>query len=312
MSPSQLPGSQGFRNEALRAALAAALGGRPAALEDLLSRLGRGDSPRPNLRLAAAFGAELAASKAAPGAVPRLLAALGASDADPDDPRVFLPVAAAHGWVALLQTTRDQQAAWSALAELAADARTPVRLGALDALATFVGRDAGRRADELVGRALSWLEHPDREVRFGATAVVVEVFADPRALAALARSRSLLDYLSRAIDAIAEAPRSAERSDARRRLLLALPRTLGAVVGSPAQDDLGARWFEGECARAVHPDVREALSSTLVRLGSGASTAGAVVSEQLRPALEASAKPPRDPTRRRPGAARGKASRPIR
>ncbi len=306
------PAHEGLRNEALRAALTAALAGRTAALDDLLSRLGRGESPRPNLRLAAAFGAELAASRADPAAMVRLLGHLADGDAEADKPGVFLPVAAAHGWVALLQSGREQNRGWGALAELAADGRTPVRLAALDALTTFAARREGRPADALVARALDWLEHEDREVRFGATAVVVEVFAEPRALAALADPEAFLDYLSRAIDAVANAPRAAERSDARRRLLMALPRTLGAVVGSLGRDERGAAWLEAECARARHPDVRAALSNTLVRFAARDAEAGAVVSQRLRAALEGSAKPPRDPTRRRPGAARGKASRPVR
>jgi len=142
--------------------------------------------------------------------------------------------------------------------------------------------------------------------------VVVEAFADPRALAALSDSEAFLDYLSRAIDAIADAPRAAERSDARRRLLLSLPRTLGAVASHLNRDDRGTDWLESEFSRARHPDVREALSNTLVRFASRGADPGAVITQRLRAALQGSAKPPRDPTRRRPGAARGKASRPIR
>jgi hypothetical protein len=310
MSPA--PANEGLRNDALRAALSAALAGRTAALDDLLSRLGRGESPRPNLRLAAAFGAEVASLPAEPGALVRLLAHLGDADAEADKPGVFLPVAAAHGWVALLQSGREQERAWAALAELAADGRTPVRLGTLDALTAFAARREGRRADTLVARAGAWLQHDDREVQFGAAAVVVETFAEPRALSALADPEAFLDYLSRAIEAVADAPRAAERSDARRRLLLSLPRTLGAVVSNLTRDELGARWLEAECARARHPDVREALSNTLVRFASRGADPGAVVTQRLRAALEGSAKPPRDPTRRRPGAARGKASRPVR
>jgi hypothetical protein len=310
MSPS--PPNDGLRNEALRAALAGALAGRPATLQDLLARLGRADSPRPNLRLAAAFGAELAATTVAPDAVLRLLAQLGEADADADKPAVFLPVAAAHGWVAMILAGRDQGRGWPALADLAADARTPVRLGALDALTAFAARREGRRADVLVSRATDWLEHQDREVQFGAAAVVVEVFGDLQSLAALQDPAALLDYLSRTIDAVADAPRAAERSDARRRLLLALPRTLAAVVSAITRGDMGATWLESECARARHPDVREALSNTLVRFASRDADAGAVVVQRLRIALEGSAKPPRDPTRRRPGAARGKASRRVR
>ena len=314
MSPSPAA-NDGLRNEALRTALSAALAGQFARLDDLLSRLGRGDGPRPNLRLAAAFGAAVAAQPADAAAVVRLLSHLGDDDAAPDQPAVFLPVAAAHGWAALLQAGREQERAWNALAVLAADERTHVRLGALDALtavATRRGSRGGRPGDTLVSRALGWLELEDRELQFGAAAVVVEVFADARTLTALADPEALLAYLTRAIDSIADAPRAAERSDARRRLLMALPRTLAAVVVNLTDGEMGTAWLEAECVRARHPDVRQALSNTLVRFASRGADPGAAVTERLRIALTGSAKPDRDPTRRRPGAARGKASRPVR
>jgi hypothetical protein len=49
--------NEGLKSEALREALRAALAGKPAALEDLMCRHGGGNDARPNLRLAAAFGA---------------------------------------------------------------------------------------------------------------------------------------------------------------------------------------------------------------------------------------------------------------
>ncbi|HEY6477799.1 MAG TPA: hypothetical protein VI456_14580, partial [Polyangia bacterium] len=64
---------EGLRNEALQAALTAALAGRPATLEQLLARHG-GYGQRPNLRLAAAFGTEVGVL---PGTVARLLEHLG-------------------------------------------------------------------------------------------------------------------------------------------------------------------------------------------------------------------------------------------
>jgi hypothetical protein len=306
MSPG--PSNEGLRSDALRAALTSALAGKTAPLEDLLCRHG-GHGTRPNLRLAAAFGAEMAA---VPGNVPvaRLLERLGANDAAPDTPQVFLPVAAAHGWVGRLRAGREVDPAWDALAVLAGDERMPVRLGALDALTSFALRPGG--ADALVARANDWLEIEDRELCFGAAGVVVEVFANRQVLAALGDPQPLLDYLARAIAAIAGAPRAAERSDARRRLLLALPRTLGAVVIAFGAGHLGASWLEDQCREAKHPDLRQALSNTILALGDKSSGQGAALAQQLRSALEGSAKPPRDPTRKRPGAARGKSSRPMR
>jgi hypothetical protein len=298
--------SEGLRNDALRAALVGALTGKIAPLEDLLCRAG-GHGTRPNLRLAAAFGAEM---MSLPGTVAPLLRRLGGNDAAPDTPPVFLPVAAAHGWVGRLRADREVGSAWDALAALAGDERMPVRIGTLDALTSFVTRPRG--ADTLVARAGDWLEIEDREICFGATAVVIEVFANRQALAGLSDPQPLLDYLSRAIAAVAGAPRAAERSDARRRLLLALPKTLGAAVIAFGAGHRGATWLEEECRSAKHPDLRAALSNTILALGDKASGQGAALAQQLRSTLEGSAKPPRDPTRKRPGAARGKSSRPMR
>ena len=304
---SRAQSTEGLRSEALRAALAAALAGNPASLEDLFCRHGDGHGARPNLRLAAAFGAEMAALSGKPA---RLLDRLGGNDGAPDTPEVFLPIAAAHGWVGRLRADRDVEAAWAALAVLAGDERTPVRLGTLDALASFAARPGG--VNVLLARAVDWLDIEDRDIRFGAAAVAIEVFADRQKLAALADADVLLDYLSRAITAVADAPRSAERSDARRRLLLALPRTLAAVAAGLRAAARGAAWLEEECRSARHPDVREALSKTVLTLADKSSGQGAALAQQLRSALEGSAKPLRDPTRKRPGAARGRTSRPMR
>lgn len=300
------PNQEGLRDEALRAALTAALGGRTDTLEQLLARHG-GYGSRPNLRLAAAFGAEVAAL---PGVVAPLLDRLGENDAAPDTPAAFLPVAAAYGWVARLGAGHEVGTAWGALALLAGDERAPVRVGTLEALAALAVRP--RNASALVERAGDWLELDDRELRFGAAGVVVEVFARRQVLAALSEPGPLLDYLARAIATIVDAPRAAERSDARRRLLLALPPTLVAVTATFAAGDRGPAWLEEVCREARHPDLRAALSNAIVALGDKASGQGALLAQRLRTALEGSAKPLRDPTRLRPGAGRGRTSRRVR
>ena len=294
--------NEGLKSEALRVALRAALAGKPAALEDLMCRHGGGNNPRPNLRLAAAFGAEMAAL---PGSVGRLLSRLGDDDAAPDSAQVFLPMAAAYGWVGRLRAGLDVEQAWPALAELAADERAPVRLGTLDALSSFALRDGC--GDALLARALGWLDDENRERCFGTAALVVEVFANRQVLAALGELQPLLDYLARVIATVAGASRSSERSDHRRRLLLSLPQALATVVVGVDGDERGAAWLEVECMEARRPDVREVLSTAI--LLSRAHKAQGQNTARLRAALEGSAKPARDPTRKRPGSDRGKASR---
>jgi hypothetical protein len=299
--------NEGLRSAPMRAALALALAGKPEPLEELFRRHGDGHGTRPNFHLGEAFGAEMSAL---PGNASRLLDRLGANDAADDTPDVFFPIAAAYGWVGRLRAERDVEAAWAALATLAGDERTPVRLGTLHALVLFAGRPGAGRV--LLAHALDWLELDDREVRFGAAGVVVEVFADRQVLATVADPEALLDYLSRTLAAVVGAARAAERSDARRRLILALPRTLAGVAGRLRAADRGAAWLEEECRSARHPDVRDALSKTILLLADKSAGQGAVLAQTLRAALEGSAKPPRDPTRIRPGAARGRSSRPIR
>jgi hypothetical protein len=298
---------QGFHSESLRVALKDAVAGRPAELERLLMQLGAVVTGKPNTKLAAAFGTEVAGLSPA---VVRLLRRLAADDAAPDTDRAFLPIVAAHGWAARLRAGHDIEEAWGALAELAGDERAPVRLGTREALVALGMRDGG--ADELVTRALSWLELPDRELSFGAVALVLEALAERTLVAGVRDQEALLQFLSGAVAAAADAPRSAERSDARRRLLLALPAALASVVANPASAREAQPWFRQVCQGAVRPDVREALSSALLRLRSPAYRVTAGVVEDLRAVLSGSAKPLRDPTRLRPGAGRGKASRRIR
>lgn len=295
---------QGLKSEALRQALQDALRGNSERLEELLARHGAASSPRPNLTLAAAFGTEVACME---GRIDKLLTHLGAEDAAPDDARSFLPIAAAHGWTARLREGRDEGAAWSALHELAADERAPVRIGTLDALTNLAIRPGF--ADRLLAAASEWLENSaDRELLFGSAAMVLETLGDPTILTNLSDEDALLDYLSRTLRAIEAAPRSAERSEGRRRVLISLPRALTNVAVGLRAGEQGMQWLTTECERSKHPDLRRALSLTTEQVRTSGRSQGDVA-ERLKQTLEASAKPLRDPSRVRPGTGRGKHSR---
>jgi hypothetical protein len=303
-APPRPPAVDGLKSDPLRAALQTALAGKPKDLVLWLCRYGSGAEPRPNLRLAAALGAELAT---APPAAKRLLATFSADDAAPDTPEVFLPMAAAYGWVARIGAGHDRRDGWAALAALAADERAPVRVATREALLTLALRPDG--ADDLLTSAVDWLGVEEREPRYGAAGVVLEVLADRRVVAAISEPQRLLNHLSAVIDEIATAPRAAERSDARRRLLLSLPGACAGVVAGLRAADRGAGWLEAECVRARHPDLRGALSNAILGLRRVAQGPGPETIQRLREALEGSAKPPRDPTRKRPGVGRGRESR---
>ena len=298
---------EGLKSEPLRAALKAAVIGHDEALAALLIRHGRGADPRPNLRLAAAFGVEAATSSAA---ILPVLEQLSANGAAPDSDEVFLPIAAAFAWTEWLRKFPDTAPAWQGLAELASDGRAPVRLGTIAALTAFAVREAAN-ARALLARALEWVRLEDRERRYTAAASLVECLGEKRIASALAADPRLFDYLGMVIDEIADAPRSAERLDGRRRLLLSLPRTLAAVAASATAGERGITWLDEQCARAKHPDVRRALSDTIVGLRANQPGLGETLAHHLRGTLQGSAKPPRDPTRIRPGTGRGRTSRRI-
>jgi hypothetical protein len=295
----------GFRNEALRVALRNAVGGNRTALEELLMRHGGLPAPVPNLKLAAAFGAEIALI---PASAQRLLTDFGEDPSPQESPRAFLPVAAAYGWAAYVRAARELEAAWAGLRELAADPRRPVRVSVIAALRELATSEG--IADSFVARASEWLEVDDAGVRFAASALALEVFSDLPVLVAVRDHDQFLAYVSRAIDAIADASRAAERLEGRRRMLTSLSGLSAAIVKQLRAADRGADWLAAECERAKHPDVRAALSQALLTLAKSNVARGTI--DRLRTVLEASAKPVRDAARVRPGTGRGRKSRSIR
>jgi hypothetical protein len=309
---------EGLKNEALRAALRSAAAnpaanGRPYdVLAQLLAKSGGLPGPRPNLTLAAAFGVEVA--QLSERHVTKLLDQLAADDAAPDTPPAFLPVAAAHGYAQCLlaeSSAVDAESSWRGLQLLAADERAPVRAGACSALAALAAHDGN--VDVLVERALSWLGEDDRELSHGAVASVIEVLSETRLIGSVRDHAALLGFLSSVFDALADAPRSAQRSSGRRRVLRALPNMLANLVATARAYAAGSGdWFRDVLEQTRDPELRAALSEALQRLAELRNAPARALIDELRAVLEASQKPLRDAARVRPGAGRGKRSRPLR
>jgi hypothetical protein len=295
--------SDGFRNEALHAALRAALRGDRAELDALLMRHGGLPGPSPNVKLAQAFGVEFAAL---PAASDELLRQLADEAAPATSPRAFLPIAAAYGWLQRTRDARSADAAWNALAELAADSRRPVRFGVQQALLELESRE--QTSGALLERAVEWLQHDEREIGFGASALALDVLSDARVLRRVRDHDRLFAYVSSAIDTLSAAPRAASRLEGYRRMLAAITKVAAAVVAHVRVEGRGADWLAAECERATDPTIRGALSDALLEL----SNVPQATVDRLRKTLEASAKPLRDASRVRPGAGRGRRSRPLR
>lgn len=296
----------GLRSDDLRRALDDAAQRRPSRLAELLARHSGLPGPRPNLLLAQAVGDTLATRPAQEAL--RVLAPLADDVSAPDVAQVFLPMVAAWGYAALVRARSAETESWSRLAVLGADERAPVRLAAGHALASLAARDS-RAGDLLVGAMDGWLSDTelgveDRDTRWGALATALDAIAERGALTTVADRARLLEVTSTWITQLVEAPRAAERSDARRRSFASI--SVAAAVFAKdirgAADGIG--WLEVECARARHPDMRRALEGSLDRLRKRGASQRAETLTRLTQALASSAKPPRDPTLERHGTRR--------
>ena len=292
----------GLKSEELRAALEDALAGEHRRLAELLARHGGMPGPRPNLALATAFGE---AVRGLGKGARKVLDTLAREACDAENARIFLPTAAAHGYAARIGT--DGVHAWNGLFELCADDRVPVRLGLASALVAWTTR---RGLTPLLVEAEHWITHEDRDHRFAACAIVLDVAGTPGTLAQLEEPARLLTWVEAVVREITDAPRAAERSPARRRLLSALPSAIAEVSATMRGGIDGMAWLAERLAEARHPDVRVAMEQAIDRLRRGGRAQSAVVVEALRAALASSAKPPRDPARIREGmSGRGKKGR---
>jgi hypothetical protein len=291
--------STGLRSEQLLLALSRALAGEPRALRELLARHGGLPSPRPNLELAAAFGEEVARHGLR---ARRLLEALASDESSAERAEAFLPVAAAFGFASLAIGEEDEASSLRALFELASDERPPVRLGARSALSQL-GTRRKDGADRLVACFIAWTEAEDREARWWAEGVALELVAERKPMMGLSEPAQLFEVLERILGDLEGAPRAAQRSAARRRAMNVLPDTLAAVVGMLRGGDA---WLEGRCAEARDPELRQAFAATIERLRKRGSGEKAETLRALEAALAASAKPPRDPTRSHERSGRGR------
>lgn len=289
-----------LKSEHLRGALEDALAGRTARLGQLLALHGGLPGSKANLTLAAAFGEAVAGEGTAARAV---LEGLAREEAEAGTPRAFLPIAAAFGYAARLSS--DPRDAWSGIFELTADDRAPVRIGLTAALAAFAARAEGN-LDALIAHAGEWLETEDREHLYASQAIALDVVAERRGLGGLEDPSALLSWLARVIDSVAHAPRAAERSPARRKVLAALPAALAEAASSTRE---GIDWLGERIAETPHPDLRATFERTLDELRRGSRAQSAPALEALRAALDSTKKAPRDPTRIREGTGRGKKGR---
>jgi hypothetical protein len=310
-APNVAPSYRGLKSEAIKGALDQALRGRLDELQGLLARHGNMPSPSPNLELAAAFGIEVASQTRD---VTRLLTTLAATNTEADTADIFVPIAAGYGWVALTRVSPDNQVAWNAVHEFLADERTPVRVGIRDALVRHCGYPY--QSDRLIAQALRWMDEDGQNTQFGVAALLAEIFAKKTIITKLADPSGLREFLSRALAAVGDAPRSASRWESYRRLLAAVPPGIAAYVASAGAGSVLAQaahdWLKNECTIAREESVRGLLSESIIQLRSPSHGQATSQVAALHAALAAGTKTTRRTLRMRPGQGRGKLSRQTR
>lgn len=262
-----------LRSAKIEAALERAVAGE--GHHELFEQLERGSGlpgVRPNLELARAVGAAIAARGRKADGVLRALAA-----AEEEYPRVV----AAEAFAARRAANVDAKGSMASLQELAEDGRHHVRAGVIDAIRALVEAIG----DEAVAELAAWTDG------YLQAHAALEALAERTLLSRVHDTAGVLARLDEAFDLADASPRSAERSQGMRLLRQGMPAQI-VVFAARLPETLD--WLKGK-AQAKRPETREVVASAIAKLRkSSLSDADAA---RLGEALDKSAKPPRDPSR---------------
>jgi hypothetical protein len=264
-------------------ALAAAIGGKPAALHRMLENASGLPGPRMNLPLAIAFADACVARGAAADGVAYALASLPADEARGASPKEFLTVA---GVLAVAsRAAKDESArrkAFALLEEKADDPRFRVRDAVPVALALL-----GSASTDVAAWIEPWMD------RYFHSAAVLRAMAEKRWLETFASSDVPMRTIAAAFDLAHDAPRSAFRYPGHKALVDALVLASQRFLRRfpmPMFDQLQT-WAE----RARVPELREVVRVCVT--DPHTNRAPSPEAKRVLAALGESATPPRDPTR---------------
>jgi hypothetical protein len=265
--------SSALKSARIEAALDRAVDlGETAELFELLARSSGLPGPRPNLELARAMGLAIARHA---GRADRLLRSL--LDAQAEFPRIVGALALGARSLAGV----DPRGALAALEQLAEDPRHLVRTGVVAALRLRIAALGEAAVAELATWTDGYLQ----------AHVALSALSDRAILDALPAHAPVLARLEEAFALADAAPRAADRSQGVRALRSGLPAQITAFA---ARFPETLAWLE-RAARAERPETRAVVADTIRTLHKARlSDADA---SRLTAALEASAPPPRDPSR---------------
>jgi hypothetical protein len=266
--------SSGLKSARIEAALQRAVDlGETADLFDLLARSARLSGPRPNLELARALGLAIARHA---GRADRLLRSL--LDAPTEFPRIVAALALGARSLAGV----DPRGALAGLEQLAEDPRHLVRTGVATALRLRIAALGEAAVAELDAWTSGYLQ----------AHVALSALSDRATLDALPAHAPVLARLEEAFALADAAPRAADRSQGLRALRSGLPAQITAFAARFPETLV---WLEQAAAQAKRPETR-AVVADAIRTLHKARLSDADAS-RLTAALEASAPPPRDPSR---------------
>lgn len=289
-----------LKSDDLRRAAEQAAQGAPDRFLRMLAFHSGLPGPKPNLRLAEVVGEALAGEPRCAGAVQKMFEDVAA----PDTAETFLPIVAAHVYAAQIGRGLDPRPALANLRELSADERAPVRQGTEHALRLLAKRG---HSDVLVTALADWLAHDKRDVRWGAAATMLDALAAERSTDGLTKRTELLETIAWLVADVADAPRAAERSDGRRRVLVALANVGATIAATFRTQPDGAEWLRAQMEGAHHPDVRRSWTDAIELMKKRGGAEKASTLSELGDALASSAKPDRHAARRVEGmTSRGK------
>lgn len=272
-----------LRHEALRQALGRALESRDRHVFRVLVSLGNLPGPRANEAVAQAFADELASHGGAAEPLLREMATLDERQAAGTSAEIFLVYVAAQTFAARILRGFDVAGGYRDLELLAGDPRKVVRDGVISALRRLATAKDGA-ADALVTKLAAFADG------FLGAAVALEALADRAVLDRIGDHDALAQRLDEATTLVEDAPRSAERSQGRRRLLEVLAETLPSF----AQRVPAVRaWLLPRLA-TKQPELRAAFEDVVRRLQKAGATNETLA--ELRAALDRSRAPLRDPT----------------
>lgn len=262
-----------LKSARIEAAIDKAVAG--GGMADLLDALDRGSNlpgTRPNLELARAVGLALASRRGKADPIVRTL--LGQQ-------KEYPVIVAAHALAQRVVAGVSAREAMSDLYELAGDARHLVRLGVTSAVRTYLAAGGDAAIRELASWTDGYLQ----------AHVLLEALADRELLARLTSGEEVLARLEEAFRLADDSPRAAERTQGLRSLRGGLPAQIAAIA---ARFPEAMTWVEARTA-SKRPETREVVDQVIIALRrSGLRNAEAA---RLHKALDASAKPPRDPSR---------------